>query len=117
MPMCSSQVLLGLELSARARSRDQLSRDNVFELILVGGCKYERYVCYTSTDKQILALQAKLLDMENIEARLQLTMNALQKEVGASKYRACEAVVVPIIVQGRNEVRNILVEAGIGRPY
>ena len=44
-------------------------------------------------------------------------MNALQKEVGASKYRACKAVVVPIIIQGRNEVRHIGVEAGIGRPY
>ena len=33
----------------------------------------------------ILALQGKILDMEKIEARLQLTMNALQKEVGASK--------------------------------
>ena len=26
-------------------------------------------------------------------------------------------VVVPITVQGRNEVRHIRVEAGIGRPY
>ena len=34
-------------------------------------------------------------------------LHALQKEVGASKYRACEAVVVPIIVQGQNEVRHI----------
>ena len=65
----------------------------------------------------ILALQAKILDMENIEAGLQITMNALQKEVRASKYRACEAVVVPIVVQERNEVRHIRVEAGIGRPY
>ena len=49
----------------------------------------------------ILALQAKILDMAKIEARLQITMNALQKEAGASKYRAYEAVVVPIIVQGK----------------
>ena len=39
----------------------------------------------------ILALQVKILYMEKIEAGLQLTMNALQKEVGASKYRACSA--------------------------
>ena len=45
----------------------------------------------------ILALQAKMLDMAKIDSGLQLTMDALQKEVGASKYRACEAVVVPII--------------------
>ena len=50
----------------------------------------------------ILALKAKILDMANIEAGLQLAMNALQKEVGASKYRAYEAVVVPIIVQEQN---------------
>ena len=55
--------------------------------------------------------------MANIYAGIQLTMNTLQKQLGASKYRACEAVVVPIIVQGRNEVRHIRVEAGIGRPY
>ena len=65
----------------------------------------------------ILALQAKILNMSKMDAGLQLTMNALQKEVETSKYRACEAVVVPIIVQGRNEVRHIRVEAGIGRPY
>ena len=50
----------------------------------------------------IPALQAKILGMAKIEAGLQLTMNALQKKVGASKYRACEAVVVPIIVQEQN---------------
>ena len=33
----------------------------------------------------ILDLQEKLLDMAKIEARLQLTINDLQKEVGASK--------------------------------
>ena len=65
----------------------------------------------------ILALQTKILDMENIEAGLQLTMNALHKEVGASKYRAYEAVVVPIVVQGQNKVCHIRVGAGIGRTY
>ena len=44
----------------------------------------------------ILAMQEKILDMAKIEAGLQLTMIVLQKGVGASKYRACEAVVVPI---------------------
>ena len=68
-------------------------------------------------NEAILAVQSKILDMEKIEAGLQLAMNALQKEVGVSKYRACEAVVVPIIFQGRNEVRHIQVEEGIGRPY
>ena len=63
----------------------------------------------------ILALQSKILDMSKIKARLQLTMNALKKEVGASKYRACKAVVVTIIVQGRNKVLHIQVESGIGR--
>ena len=48
----------------------------------------------------ILDLQAKILDMENIGAGLQLTVNALQKGVRASKYRSCKAVVVPIVVQG-----------------
>ena len=65
----------------------------------------------------ILAMQEKILDMAKIEAGLQLTMNALQKEVGASKYKYCEAGVAPIIVQGRKEVRHIQVKAGIGRPY
>ena len=50
----------------------------------------------------ILALQAKILDMAKSEAGLQLIMDALQKEAGASKYRDCEAVLVPIILQGRN---------------
>ena len=49
----------------------------------------------------ILALQAKILDMSKIEAGLQFTMNSLQKEVESSKYRTCEAVVVPIILQGQ----------------
>ena len=60
MPMCLIQVLLGLELSARARSRNQRLRANVFESIPVGGFKYERYVQYISTDEQshlILFLQ------------------------------------------------------------
>ena len=70
-----------------------------------------------SQNEVILALQAKILDMEKIEAGLQLTMNDLQKEVGANKYSAFEAVVVPIIVQGQNKVRHIQFEAGIGRPY
>ena len=36
-------------------------------------------------NEAILALQVKILYMAKIEAGLQLTMNALQKEVGASK--------------------------------
>ena len=52
MPMCSSRVLFGLELSARDRSRDRLSRADMFESSHVGGCKYERYVRYISTDEQ-----------------------------------------------------------------
>ena len=39
----------------------------------------------------ILALQVKILDMAKIEAGLQITMNALKKEVGASKYKSCSA--------------------------
>ena len=35
-------------------------------------------------DGVILALQAKILDTAKIESGLQITMNALQKEVGAS---------------------------------
>ena len=49
--MCLSRVLFGLESSARARSRNQRSRANVFESSPVGGCKYERYVRYISTDE------------------------------------------------------------------
>ena len=49
----------------------------------------------------ILDLQAKILYMAKIEAGLQFTMNSLQKEVESSKYRTCEAVVVPIILQGQ----------------
>ena len=52
MPMCSSRVLLGLELSARAQSHDQISRADVFESSPVGGCRYKRYVQYISTDEQ-----------------------------------------------------------------
>ena len=65
----------------------------------------------------ILALQAKILDMANIEADIQLTINALRKGVVASKYRDCEAVVIPVVVQGQNEVCHIQVKVGIGRPY
>ena len=65
----------------------------------------------------ILALYAKILDMEKIEARLHLAMNAFQKGVVTSKYRDCEAVVVPVIIQGQNEVFHIRVKAGIGRHY
>ena len=46
----------------------------------------------------ILALQTRMLDMAKIEAGLQLTMNNLQKGVGASKYRSCRKVVIPIVV-------------------
>ena len=53
MPMCSIRVLFGLESSARSRSRDRLSGSDVFKLSPVGGCKYERYVLYISTDEQI----------------------------------------------------------------
>ena len=63
----------------------------------------------------ILDLQAKILDMAKSESRLQLTINAMQKEVGASKYIASEAVVISVIVQGKNEVSHIRVEVGIGR--
>ena len=52
MPMCSIQVLLGLESSARARSRNHCSRGDVCELIPVGGCKYKRYVQYVSNDEE-----------------------------------------------------------------
>ena len=51
MPMCSSRVLLGLESSARAQSRDRLLRADVFESSPVGGCEYKSYVRYISTDK------------------------------------------------------------------
>ena len=50
--MCLSQVLLGLELSARAWSRSHRLRADVWESSPVGGCKYERYVWYVSTDEQ-----------------------------------------------------------------
>ena len=52
MPMCLSRVLFGLESSARARSRDRLSRADVFDSSPVGGCKYKKYVLYISTDEQ-----------------------------------------------------------------
>ena len=52
MPMCSSRVLFGLELIARAWSRDRLSRADVFDSSPVGGFKYERCVRYISTDEQ-----------------------------------------------------------------
>ena len=53
MPMCLSRVLLGLDLSARARSRSHRSRADVCELNTVGGCKYESYVQYVSTYEKI----------------------------------------------------------------
>ena len=52
MMMCSSRVLLILESSARARWRSHRSRADVCDLSPVGGCKYERYVRYVSTDEQ-----------------------------------------------------------------
>ena len=51
--MCSSRVLLGLKLSARARSRNRILRADVFNLSPVRGCKYERYVRYISTYEHI----------------------------------------------------------------
>ena len=51
--MCSSQVLLGLELSACDWLRSHCSLDDVCGLSPVGGCKYKRYVRYVSTDEQI----------------------------------------------------------------
>ena len=54
MPMCSSRVMLGLESSAHACSRDWLSFADVFESSPVGGCKYKRYVRYISTDEHTL---------------------------------------------------------------
>ena len=53
VPICSSRVLLGLESSVRDRSRNRLSRADVFESSPVRGCKYERYVQYISTYEQI----------------------------------------------------------------
>ena len=53
MPMCSSRLLLVLELSARDRSRSHCLRADVCKSIPVGGCKYERYVRYVSTDEHI----------------------------------------------------------------
>ena len=64
MPMCLSRVLLGLESSARARSCNHRSRSGVCESSIVGGCKYERYVRYVSTDEHTLVttLCRKLVD-------------------------------------------------------
>ena len=53
VPMCSSQVLLGLESSALARLRYPLLRDDVFELSPVRGCKNKRYIQFISTYEQI----------------------------------------------------------------
>ena len=53
MPTCSSRVLFGLELSARARSRNRILQADVFGSSPVGGCKYESYVRYISTDEQL----------------------------------------------------------------
>ena len=50
--MFSSQVMLGLEASARDWSRSHCSHSDMCESIPVGGCKYERYVLYVSTDEQ-----------------------------------------------------------------
>ena len=52
MPMCSSRVLFGLDSSTCAWSRNQCPRADVFESIPDGGCKYEKYVRYISTDEQ-----------------------------------------------------------------
>ena len=52
MAMCLSRVLFGLELSAFAQLRDQLSRADVFELSSIGSCNYKRYVRYIITDEQ-----------------------------------------------------------------
>ena len=47
---------MGLELSAHARLRNQRSCVDVFESSPVGGCKYERYIRYISTDEQKLPI-------------------------------------------------------------
>ena len=52
MPICLSRVLLVLESSARVWSLSHSSRADVCESSPVGGCKYERYVRYVSTDEQ-----------------------------------------------------------------
>ena len=46
--------MLGLGSSARARSRDRLSRADMFKSSPVGGCNYERYIRYISTDEHTL---------------------------------------------------------------
>ena len=51
--MCSSQVLLGLELSARNWPRSHRSCADLCKSRPVEGCKYERCVRYVSTDEHI----------------------------------------------------------------
>ena len=61
--MCSSRVLLGVELSrvllglassARVRLHSYGSRAYVFESSPIWGCKYKRYIWYVSTDEHTL---------------------------------------------------------------
>ena len=53
--------MLGLELIARARLRNRRLRADVFESSPVGGCKYERYVRYISTDGQLYIKNLEVL--------------------------------------------------------
>ena len=46
--------MLGLESSAHARPRNHRLRADVCESSPVGGCKYERYIRYVSTDEHTL---------------------------------------------------------------
>ena len=55
----SSQVLLGLSLSARFWLRSYGSGAYFFESSPIWGCKYKRYVRYVITDEQKFLKQAK----------------------------------------------------------
>ena len=75
MPMCSSQVLLGLESSVRAWSRNQRSLADVYESSPVGDCKCERYVQYISTDEHNQSICEPKND--HTQKKLEIPMNFL----------------------------------------
>ena len=90
MMMCPSQVLLGLESSARARSRNQRLCADVFESSIVGGCKYKRYVRYISTDEQRTPKQSHM--------ELRVEWGTMPRDFQIRMFRICVRFIVDCFI-------------------
>ena len=77
--------------------------------------------------KEVWAFRKTAEKVDNLDAMLKVkipilnqlknTVDVHGEAIARVSIELFEAVVSPIVVQGRDEVRHIRVEAGIGRPY